>query len=117
MKDILCDLYLNEFLADPLKSRKAIIFCHNEKDLVNVYEMIEQTIGDRFKNLKTRPWVQYHGSTGEKTLKWIHHRMKSDKPDLEIKLFVCTYKLVMGVDIKQLDLAIFIRYFGIIGFK
>ena len=110
LKDILLNLFLNEFLSDPANSRKAVIFCASEEDLINVYEFIEQKVGDRFKNMKTRPWVQYHGSAGEKTLKWIHHRMKCGDEDLEIKLFVSTYKLVMGVDIKELDLAIFIRY-------
>ena len=111
LKDIVHDLYLEEFFSDPVKCRKAIIFCKNEEDLINVYEYIEQEVGARFENLKTRPWVQYHGSTGENTLKWIHHRIKSSKSDLEVRLFISTYKLAMGVDIKELDLAIFIRYF------
>ena len=59
--------------------------------------------------MKKRPWVQYHGSTGERTLSWIHHRLRSDG-DLEVKLLISTYKIVMGVDLKDLDLAIFIRY-------
>ena len=88
--------------------RKENIF--STSDLINVYECIENMAGDKFENMKTRPWVQYHGSTGEKTIKWIHHRIKNGEGDLEIKLFIFTYKLIMGVDIKKLDLAIFIRY-------
>ena len=109
LKDILWDLFLKEFISDARNSRRAIIFCYNEEDLINVYECIENMAGDKFENMKTRPWVQYHGSTGEKTINWIHHRIKCGEGDLEIKLFICTYKLVMGVDIKKLDLAIFIR--------
>ena len=92
LKDLLLDLYLGEFIFDPIKSRKAIIFCKNEEDLINVYEFIEQEVGKKFENLKTRPWVQYHGSTGEKTLKWIHQRINSPEADLEVKLFISTYK-------------------------
>ena len=109
LKDILCSLFLNEFISDPLNSRKAIIFCKNELDLIQVYEFLEHEIGKQFTNMKSRPWVQYHGSTGERTLSWIHHRLKCDD-DLEVKLLISTYKIVMGVDLKDLDLAIFIRY-------
>ena len=109
LKDILCDLYLKEFISDPLNSRKAIIFCKNESDLINVYEYLDLKLGKQFTNMKTRPWVQYHGSTGEKTLQWIHHRLKSSDKELEVKLVVATYKIVMGVDLKDFDLAIFIR--------
>ena len=92
LKDLLLDLFLDEFILDPIKSRKAIIFCKNEEDLINVYECIEEEVGKKFENLKTRPWVQYHGSTGEKTLKWIHQRINSPEADLEVKLFISTYK-------------------------
>ena len=108
LKEILCALFLDEFLTDPMNSRKFVVFCHNEEDLIQLYECVELIIGDQFKNMKTRPWVQYHGSLGEKTLKWIHKRLSS-AGDLEVKLLISTYKLVMGVDIKHLDLAIFIR--------
>ena len=109
LKDILHDLYLKEFISDPDKSRKAIIFCKSEEDLIKVYEHLEQEVGEKYDDLKTRPWIQYHGSCGENTLRWIHHRIKSSEEDLEIKLYISTYKLVMGVDIKDIDLAIFIR--------
>jgi hypothetical protein len=53
LKDILCALYLEEFLRDPLECRKSVIFCKNEEDLISVYEFIEDAVGDKFKNLKT----------------------------------------------------------------
>ena len=112
LKDTLCALYLEDFLHDPLECRKAVIFCKNEEDLINVYEFIEDALGDKFKNLKNRPWIQYHGSLGVNTLKWIHHRIQSSDKSLEIKLYLSTYKLIMGVDVKDIDLAIFIRYFN-----
>ena len=108
LKDVLCDLYLSEFISDPENSRKAVIFCKSEEDLVSVYEFIEERIGDKFKNMKTRSWVQYHSSLGNNTLKWIHQRMEA-ADGKEVRLCIATYKLVMGVDIKDLDLAIFIR--------
>lgn len=110
LKDILCSLYLEEFLRDPLECRKAVIFCKNEEDLISVYEFIEDAVGDKFKNLKTRPWIQYHGSLGKNTLKWIHHRIQTTDKTLEIKLYISTYKIIMGVDVKDIDLAIFVRY-------
>ena len=109
LKEILCDLFLNEFLSDPLNFRKFIVFCRNEEDLIQLYECVELILGARFTNMKTRPWVQYHGSLGEKTLKWIHKSISSNG-ELEVKLLISTYKLVMGVDVKNLDLAVFIRY-------
>ena len=107
LKDILSDLYLNEFILDPEKSRKAIIFCKNEEDLIKVYEYLELEIGNQHLNMKNRPWVQYHASTGEKTLTWIHKRLKGTGS--EVKLLISTYKLIMGVDLKDFDLAIFLR--------
>ena len=109
LKDILSNIYLDEFLNDPLNCRNAIVFCKSEDDLVTIYDYIEQKIGSDFPNMKKRPWVQYHSSTGEKTMKWVHHRMKSSGKEV-VKLYISTYKLVMGVDIQNLDLAIFIRY-------
>lgn len=114
LKDLLCDLFSDEFVTDPQNSRKAIIFCKSEEDLVKVCEYIEQEIGEKFRNLKVRPWIQYHGSTGENTLRWIHHRIKSAEKDHEIKLYISTYKLVMGVDIPNVDVAIFIRFVSIL---
>ena len=58
--------------------------------------------------MKTRSWVQYHSSLGNNTLKWIHQRMEA-ADGKEVRLFIATFKLVMGVDIKDLDLAICIR--------
>ena len=84
-----------------MECRKAVIFCKNEEDLISVYEFIEDAVGDKFKNLKTRPWIQYHGSLGKNTLKWIHHRIQTKDKSLEIKLYISTYKIIMGVDVKH----------------
>ena len=109
LKDILHYLYLKEFISDPDKSRKAIIFCKSDEDLIKMYEHLEQEVGEKYDDLKTRPWIQYHWSCGENTLILIYYRIKSSEEDPEIKLYIFTYKLVMGVDIKDIDLAIFIR--------
>ena len=42
-------------------------------------------------------------------LGWILHRINSAEKDHEVKLYLSTYKLVMGVDIPNVDLAVFIR--------
>ena len=107
--EILGSLYLQEFVSDPVKCRKALIFCKNEEDLVQIYQFVEGKIGSQFLNMKTRPWIQYHSSLGERTLKWIHKRMEISGVD-EIKLILTTYKLVMGVDLQNVDLAIFVRF-------
>ena len=39
-------------------SHRCALFCKNEEDLVNIHEVIDVKIGDRFPNLKTRPWLQ-----------------------------------------------------------
>ena len=108
LKDILSEIFLDEFIANPENSRKAIIFCKNEEDLIKVYEYLDLEIGNHYLNMKSRPWVQYHASTGEKTLKWIHQRLKGTAGS-EIKLLISTYKLVMGVDLKNFDLVVFLR--------
>ena len=46
LKDVLCDLYLSVFISDPENSRKAVIFCKSEEDLVSVYEFNLERIGD-----------------------------------------------------------------------
>ena len=110
LRDVLSPLILTEFISDPLGSRKTIIFFKNEEDLIKVYDYLEQELGEKFSNLKTRPWIQYHGSMGSSTLGWVHQRIKSTEEDHQVKLYLSTYKLVMGVDIQDIDIAIFIRY-------
>ena len=108
LAEILDKLFLDEFFNDPDNCLSTIIFCKSEDDIVKIYQHVEEEIGNQFQDMKKRPWVQYHSSTGQKTLKWIHHRMKSSENP--IKLIISTYKLVMGVDCPSLDLAIFLRY-------
>ena len=107
--EILGSLYLEEFVSDPVTCRKALIYCKNEEDLVHIYQFVEGKIGSQFLNMKRRPWVQYHSSLGESTLKWVHKRMELSGEG-EIKLILTTYKLVMGVDLQNVDLAIFVRF-------
>ena len=106
--EMLVKLCLGEFVSDPVNCRKTVIFCKNEEDLVQIYEFIEGKIGSVFQNMKSRPWVQYHSSLGERTLKWIHKRLEKSEGE-EIRLILSTYKLVMGVDLQDVDLAIFVR--------
>ena len=112
LKEILDTLYLDEFFNDPVNCRRTIFFCKSEDDIVQIYEYVEQKIGQNFPTMKKRPWVQYHSSTGEKTLKWIHLRMRGSEDP--INLIISTYKLLMGVDCQNLDLAIFLRYVSVI---
>ena len=109
LREVLESLYLREFISDPVNCRKAVIFCKNEEDLVQIYEFIEGKIGSQYQNMKERPWIQYHSSLGERTLKWIHKRMQLSGRK-EIKLYLSTYKLVMGVDLQDVGLAIFVRF-------
>ena len=69
LKEILDTLYLDEFFNDPVNCRRTIFFCKSEDDIVQIYEYVEQKIVQNFPTMKKRPWVQYHSSTGEKTLK------------------------------------------------
>ena len=107
--DLLQELYLNEFIEAPEDCSRAIFFCKNEEDIVHIYQYIESKIGDRYQNYKTRPWIQYHSSLGEQTLTWVQKRMEVTKGE-DLKLIISTYKLVMGVNLQNFDLAIFLRY-------
>lgn len=108
LEEMLLNLYVGEFVADPTGCRKAVIFCKHEEDMIQVYSMIEEKLGSVYRDLKLRPWVQYHSSLGSRTLSWIHQRF--DAADHHgIRLIISSYKLLMGVNLLDFDLAIFIR--------
>ena len=100
---------MNEFIEAPEDCSRTIFFCKNDEDIVHIYQYIESKLGDRYQNYKTRPWIQYHSSLGEQTLSWVQKRMEVTKGE-DLKLIISTYKLVMGVNLQNFDLAIFLRY-------
>jgi len=95
-------LYLNRFVANPLTAKKAMIFFRTENYLLD----INDSLCDRLPNYSdpfTQPWIQCHGGTGEITEALNYNRRN------EITLFLTTTKMLMGIDLKGIEIIIFVR--------
>lgn len=101
---LLNTLYLGRFISDiknGQKPKKAMIFFRTETQLMDTYEyLLDQLPG--FEN-KSSPFVMSHGAVGEATDKNIIER-KND-----ISLFLTTTKMLMGVDLADIQVVIFVR--------
>jgi len=101
-------LYLDKFVINPMSQPTCIVFGRQEVVLGETSSFLVSRMEDAYPNNRTRPFVQYHGATDELTLSHIHKRIKNPGAT-PIKLFLATDKLIMGVDIQDIELVIYIR--------
>ena len=99
-------LLLERFISD-MKSgsdpKKAIVFFRTENQMMACYEYLLEQLPEFDGNKKVIPFVMNHGAVGEATDKNIVERKD------EIKLFLTTSKMIMGVDLKAIQVVIFVR--------
>ena len=99
-------LYLERFVSDVKAGsdpKKAIIFFRTEYQMLAAYEYLLEQLPEFEGNNKQIPFVMNHGAVGEATDRNIVER-KDD-----IKLFLSTSKMIMGVDLKDIQIVIFVR--------
>jgi len=101
-------LFLDAFIRDPLSQPTCLIYGREEKVLGETYAFLQSKMEKDYPKNRTRPFVQYHGATDDFTLDALHKRITSPG-DHPIKLFLATDKLIMGVDIQDIEVIIFIR--------
>merc|ERR1719186_854407 len=94
LRSILYDLFLRQYVSDPLESKVAIFLFRQEDCLSDVYLDLENELGERFPVNSKRPFVMYHGASGAKTIQNVHDRIKSE--DNKITLYLATEKLLQG---------------------
>ena len=103
---LLNTIYLERFISDIRKGtepKKAMIFFRTEMQLLATYEYLLEQLPQFDGDYKSIPFVMSHGAVGEATDKNIIERKD------EIKLFLTTSKMMMGVDINDIQIVIFVR--------
>lgn len=99
-------IYLERFISDinkGLDPKKAIIFFRTETQLLATYEYLQERLPQFNGKNRVIPYVMNHGAVGEATDKDI-----VDRKD-DIKLFLTTSKMIMGVDLNDIQIVIFVR--------
>ena len=103
---LLCRLYLDRFISDIrncVPPKKAIIFFRTEMQLLAVYEHLLEMLPQFDGRNKSIPFVMSHAAVGEATDQNIIERKN------EIKLFLTTQKMLMGIDLDDIQVVIFVR--------
>ena len=101
----LSDIYIEQFCHDVIagtEPKTAMIFSNNKSDLVNIQNYLYDRLGDMGSR---KPWTLITAKTGEVT----KLQMRQNSVKGEIRLYLCTSVLLMGVDIPRVDIVILCR--------
>ena len=107
--DLLERVYLKQYVQDlnsGKEPKKAIIFCRGNSMLGEVYCHLMAATNYRFKDCRDAPFVMNHSSLLPPTEKVIADRVS------EISLYLSTNKMLLGVDLPNIDIIIFLRPFN-----
>ena len=99
-------IYLQRFVDDIRNgkpTKKAIIFFRTEMQLIATFEYLLEMLPEFDGDNKSIPFVMCHGALGKATDENIVKRKN------EIKLFLSTSKMLMGVDLLDIQIVIFVR--------
>ena len=103
---LLDSIYLQRFVSDirnGVEPKKAIIFFRTEMQLIATYEYLLELLPQFDGDNRSIPFVMCHGAVGKATDRSIVERKD------EIKLFLSTAKMLMGVDLNDIQIVIFVR--------
>ena len=104
LSQILNTIYLKEFIGAMMTGqevKKAIIFFRTEMQMLDTYEYLLSQL-PQFKDNEYIPFVMNHSIVGEATEKSFVERRN------EIKLFLTTSKMLLGVDLANIQIIIFV---------
>lgn len=107
--DLLDRVYLKQYVEDinaGKDPKKAIIFCRGSNMLGEVFCHLMAATNYQFKDCRDAPFVMNHSSLLPPTEKVIEDRVS------EISLYLSTNKMLMGVDLPNIDIIIFLRPFN-----
>ena len=108
LMDLLMRLYLKDYLLDLELGRspkKCIIFFRGTNMLAEVYKRLMDLTNYKYKDCRDSPFVMNHSSLLPTTVQVIANRSS------EISLYLASNKMLLGIDIPNIDVIIFVRPF------
>ena len=97
-------IYLTKYIENirqNLPVKKCLMLFRTDRQMLDVLEYVQEELPD-FEN-ETSPYVMNHGGLGPVTTNNIIARKN------EISLYLSTSKMLMGIDIEQISVIIFVR--------
>ena len=98
-------IYLAKYIENMkqnLPVKKGLILFRTEKHMMEVFEYVKEQLPG-YDDMTTIPFTMNHGGLGPATIKNIIARKN------EISLFLATSKMLMGIDIEEISVIIFVR--------
>ena len=105
LSHILNTIYLKQFIGAMKTNqdvKKCIIFFRTEMQMLETYEYLLSQL-PQFKDNESIPFVMNHSINGEATEKSFVERRN------DIKLFLTTSKMLMGLDLANIQIIVFVR--------
>ena len=102
---VLNRIFLRKYIEDmrqKLPVKKGLILFRTEKHMLDVFEYVREQLPE-YDDLNTIPYVMNHGGLGPATTRNIISRKN------EISLYLSTSKMLLGIDIEQISVIIFVR--------
>ena len=99
-------IYLDQYVKDleiGAEPRRAIIFCRGNGLLGAIYTHVMEMTDHKYKDCRDAPFVMNHSSLLPPTEKVLGERAA------EISLYLSSNKMLMGIDLPQIDIVIFAR--------
>ena len=106
LMDLLQRVYLQQYLEDldlDRKPKKCIIFCRGNGVLGAIYSRLMELTEYRYRDSRDSPFVMNHSCLLPPTEKVLAERAS------EISLYLSTNKMLLGIDLADIDVIIFLR--------
>ena len=104
--DLLDRVYIDHYINDikhGVQPKKAIIFCRGNGVLGSIYSHLMELTKNQYKDCRDAPFVMNHSSLLPPTEKVLQERVS------EISLYLSSNKMLLGVDLPEIDIIIFLR--------
>ena len=109
LMDLLQLVFLQKYFEDLEKGRKpmsAIVFCRGNAVMGAIYSRLMELTNYRYKDARDSPFVMNHSSLLPPTEKVLATRAS------EISLYLTSNKMLLGIDLADIDMVIFLRPFN-----
>ena len=109
LMDLLYRVYLKQYFRDlesGSKPKKCIIFSRGINVLGEIFSRLMDSTNYKYKDCRSSPFVINHSSLLPPTEKVIRERAS------DISLYLSSNKMLMGIDLHEIDVVIFLRPFN-----
>ena len=106
LMDLLMRIYLKSYIQDlnsGKEPKRCIIFCRGSNMLADIHNRLMEMTDYRYRDCRDSPFVMNHASLLPPSVKVISDRSS------EISLYLSSNKMLMGIDIPNIDVIIFVR--------